>query len=338
MTFDVFTRRARTLAATAALAVGFTTTGALAHDLTLYSGRGETLVAPIIAAFTQETGINVNVRYGGTAELAILLQEEGDRSPADLYWAQDATALGAVANLMQSLPEEVVGAVPSAYRDAENRWVATSGRGRIMARATDRVSDDEMPNSIFDLTGPEWKGRVVIAPTNGALHGHLTAMRAAIGEDETRAFVEGLMANEPITVRNNTAIVQSILDGEGDIGLTNNYYVSRVLSRDANAPVAQALFEDGDIGNLLLVAAVGVLKTTDHSEEAIRFVEFLLSPKAQQFFVSDVQEFEVVPGSTIATGRMLSLEDVTRAAPEVDLNTLTDLEGTLQMLRDVGML
>ncbi|WP_071798231.1 extracellular solute-binding protein [Natronohydrobacter thiooxidans] len=307
-------------------------------DLTLYSGRGEPLVAPIIEAFTAQTGITVNVRYAGTAELAVLLQEEGDASPADLYWAQDATALGAVAELMQSLPEAVVGSVPAAYRDAENRWVATSGRGRIMARATDRVSDDELPGSIFDLTAPEWKGRVVWAPTNGALHGHLTAMRAVIGEEETRAFLEALIANEPIAVRNNTAIVQSILDGEGDIGITNNYYVSRALSRDAEAPVDQALFDDGDIGNLLLVAAVGVLNSSGHSDEAVQFVEFLLSPKAQQFFVSDVQEFEVVPGATIPTGRMLNMEQVLTAAPQVDLNTLTDLEGTLQMLRDLGVL
>lgn len=307
-------------------------------DLTLYSGRGEPLVAPIIAAFTAETGINVNVRYGGTAELAILLQEEAARSPADLYWAQDATALGTVAAMMKPLPEDVVAAVPSAYRDMENRWVATSGRGRIIAVSTERTSADDLPASIFDLTGPEWKGRVVWAPTNGALHGHLTAMRAVLGDAPVREFLEAFIANDPIAVRNNTAIVQSILDGEGDIGLTNNYYVSRALSREAAAPVAQAMFEDGDLGNLLLVAAIGVLETSEHSEEAVKFIEFLLSPKAQQFFVSDVQEFEVVPGSTIPTGRMLTMDEVLQAAPDVDLNTLTDLEGTLEMLRDLGVL
>lgn len=307
-------------------------------DLTLYSGRGEPLVAPIIAAFTAETGINVNVRYGGTAELAILLQEEGTRSPADLYWAQDATALGVVADMMLPLPEAVVGNVPAAYRDSENRWVATSGRGRIVARSTERTSTEEMPVSLMDLTGPEWAGRVVWAPTNGALHGHLTAARAVLGDDAVRDFLQAFIANDPIAVRNNTAIVQSILDGEGDIGLTNNYYVSRALARDAAAPIAQALFADGDIGNLLLVAAIGVLDSAQHSDEAVQFVEFLLSPKAQQFFVSDVQEFEVVPGSTIPAGRMLSMDAVLQAAPEVDLNTLTDLEGTLQMLRDLGVL
>ena len=315
----------------------FTAAPALA-DITLYSGRGEPLVAPIIAAFTAETGIRVNVRYAGTAELAILLQEEGDASPADLYWAQDATALGAVAARMMTLPDALVASVPAAYRDTENRWVATSGRGRIIARATDRVDEADLPASLLDLTAPEWNGRVVWAPTNGSLHGHLTAMRAVMGEDATRDFLQAFIANNPIAVRNNTAIVQAILDGEGDIGLTNNYYVSRALSRAADAPIAQALFDDGDIGNLLLVAAIGIPQSSANADEAKKFIEFLLSPKSQQFFVSDVQEFEVVPGSTIAPGGMLSMEQVLTAAPEIDLNTLTDLEGTLQMLRDLGVL
>jgi iron(III) transport system substrate-binding protein len=307
-------------------------------DLTLYSGRGEPLVAPIIAAFTAETGINVNVRYGGTSELAILLQEEGAASPADVFWSQDPGALGAIAGLMTQMPASVTDRVPAAYRDSEGRWVATSGRGRLMARSTERVADDAIPASIMDLTAPEWNGRVVWAPTNGSLHAHITAMRATLGDDATRAWLEGIRDNNPIAVRNNTAIVQSILDGEGDIGLTNNYYISRARARAADAPVSQELFAPGDIGNLLLVAAVGVLDSSAHKDEAVRFVEFLLSSAAQQFFVSETQEFEVVPGAAIQAGRMLALDEVTAKAPAIDLNGLSDLEGTLQMLRDLGIL
>ncbi len=307
-------------------------------DLTLYSGRGEPLVAPLITAFTAETGIHVNVRYAGTSELAILLQEEGARSPADIFWSQDPGAMAAVAGMMAPLPEAITDRVPAAYRAADGRWVATSGRGRLMARSTERVADDALPASLLDLTGPEWNGRIVWAPTNGSLHAHITAMRVTMGEEAARDWLTGIRDNNPIAVRNNTAIVQSILNGEGDIGLTNNYYISRALARDADAPIYQALFDDGDIGNLLLAAAVGVLESSDNQEEAMRFVEFLLSPAAQQFFVSEVQEFEVVPGATIATGRMLSLDEVTEAAPPVDLNDLGDLEGTLNMLRDLDIL
>jgi iron(III) transport system substrate-binding protein len=135
----------------------FAATPLTAQQLTLYSGRGEPLIAPIISAFTAETGINVDVRYGGTAELAVLLQEEGDRSPADLFWAQDAAALGAVADMFMTLPEATLERVDAAYRDNEGRWIATSGRGRVLAFSTERVSDDELPATIADLVDPKYK-------------------------------------------------------------------------------------------------------------------------------------------------------------------------------------
>lgn len=322
----------------ATLALATAPLPALAGDLTLYSGRGESLVAPIIAAFTAETGINVNVRYAGTSELAVLLQEEGAASPADLFWAQDAAALGSVAGLFAPLPEALVGAVPAAYRDAENRWVATSGRGRVLAYSTERVEVDALPATLAAMTDPEWRGRIALAPTNGSFLAHVTAMRVELGEEATREWLEGLLANQPVIVRNNTAILQAIADGEADIGVTNNYYLSRFLSRDADFPVSQTLFAtQGDIGNLLMVAGMGVLASSDHSEEAQAFVGFLLSPAAQQYFTGEVAEFPVVPG-VIVTRQDINIGDVIEAAPQVDLNTIGDLEGTLEMLREVGLI
>ena len=322
----------------ATLALATAPLPALAGDLTLYSGRGESLVAPIIAAFTAETGINVNVRYAGTSELAVLLQEEGAASPADLFWAQDAAALGAVAGLFAPLPEALVGAVPAAYRDTENRWVATSGRGRVLAYSTERLEVDALPATLAEMTDPEWRGRIALAPTNGSFLAHVTAMRVELGEEATREWLQGLMANQPVIVRNNTAILQAIADGEADIGVTNNYYLSRFLQRDADFPVNQTLFAtQGDIGNLLMVAGMGVLASSDHSEEAQAFVGFLLSPAAQQYFTGEVAEFPVVPG-VIVTRQDININDVIEAAPQVDLNTIGDLEGTLEMLREVGLI
>ena len=315
----------------------FAATPSLA-DLTLYSGRGEPLVAPIIDAFTAETGIRVNVRYAGTAELAVLLQEEGDVSPADLFWAQDAAALGAVVDLFAPLPQALVADVPSAYRDSENRWVATSGRGRVLAYSTERVEAAELPASIFDLTDEAWRGRIALPATNGSFLAHVTAMRVIHGEETTRAWLDGIAANDPVPVRNNTALIQAIGDGEADIGLTNNYYLARFMQRDSDFPVNQTLFTDeGDIGNLLLVAGMGLLNSSNRQEQAQAFIEFLLSPAAQQFFAGEVSEFPIIPG-TIVTRRDIDLDDVIRAAPEVDLNTIGDLEGTLEMIREAGLL
>lgn len=307
-------------------------------DITLYSGRGEPLVAPIIEAFTAETGITVNVRYAGTAELAVLLQEEGDASPADLYWAQDAAALGAVVDLFAPLPDALVADVPAAYRDSENRWVATSGRGRVLAYSTERVDEADLPASIFDLTDPKWKGRIALPATNGSFLAHVTAMRVLHGEDTTAEWLAGIAANEPVAVRNNTAGIQAIGDGEADIAVTNNYYLNRFLNRDADFPVTQTLFgNEGDIGNLLLVAGMGMLGSSDSQDEAQAFIEFLLSPAAQQYFTGEVSEFPIIPG-TIVTRRDINIDDVIRVAPDVDLNTIGDLEGTLEMIRDAGLI
>ncbi len=308
-------------------------------DLTLYSGRGETLIAPIIAAFTAETGINVNVRYGGTAELAILLQEEGDRSPADLFWAQDAAALGAVADMFMALPQETLDRVPAAYRDSEGRWIATSGRGRVLAYSTERLGEDEMPATMADLTDPIYAGRIALAPTNGSFLAHVTALRVVEGDDAALAWLQGLAANDPVTVRNNTAMIQAIGDGEADLGVTNNYYLVRFKRAAEDFPVNQTLFPtEGDIGNLLLVAGMGVLGSSENSEAAVAFIDFLLSDSAQQFFSGEVAEFPVT-GSVIPTRvDAISLDDVTRMAPEVNLNTIGDLEGTLELVREAGLI
>ena len=317
----------------------FAATPVTAQQLTLYSGRGEPLVAPIISAFTAETGINVNVRYGGTAELAVLLQEEGDRSPADLFWAQDAAALGAVAGMFMPLPEATLDRVDAAYRDAEGRWIATSGRGRVLAFSTERVSEDELPATLSDLVDPKYKGRIALPPTNGSFLAHVTALRVTEGEDVAREWLEGIQANEPVIVRNNTAAIQAIGDGEADFAVTNNYYLVRFKRADEAFPVDQMLFPtEGDIGNLLLVAGMGVLQTSDNSDEAVAFIDYLLSDAAQQFFSGEVAEFPVA-GRVIPTRvDAISLEDVVRMAPEVDLNTIGDLEGTLELVREAGLI
>ncbi len=310
-----------------------------AQHLTLYSGRGETLVAPIIEAFTAETGIDVRVRYGGTAELAILLQEEGDRSPADLFWAQDAAALGAVAGMFMPLPEATLEKVPAAYRDTEGRWIATSGRGRVLAYSTERMSEEEMPATLAELTDPRFRGRLALAPTNGSFLAHVAALRVVEGDEAALEWLRGIRANRPVMVSNNTAMIQAIGDGEADLGVTNNYYLVRFQTAAPDFPVNQRLFPtEGDIGNLLLVAGMGVLTTSDQSAEAVAFIDFLLSDEGQAFFGGDVGEFPVTGAEVPERLDEISLDEVVRMAPEVDLNTISDLEGTLALVREAGLL
>lgn len=309
------------------------------REITLYSGRGESLVAPLINRFQEESGVTVNVRYAGTAELAVLLQEEGDRSPADLFWAQDAGALGALARrgLLRTLPADLTSGIPDIYRNSSGEWVATSGRARVLAYRPDGMRDRPMPKSVFDLTRAEYAGRVGWAPTNGSFQSFVSAMRVAHGEETTRRWLEEMRANGAQAYRNNTAIVEALGAGEIDLGITNNYYLLRFLEADPSFPVRQQFFDPGDIGNLVNVAGVGVLRSARNPDDAELFLSFLLADDSQQFFTSEVYEYPIFD-SVEENPRLESLRRLLEVSPAVNLDGLHDLEGTLRLLRITGLL
>ncbi|WP_302140399.1 iron ABC transporter substrate-binding protein [Halomonas alkalicola] len=312
---------------------------ASAADLTLYSGRGESMVEPIISQFEKNTGISVNVRYGDTAQLAVLLQEEGSRSPADLYWGQDAGAMGALskAGLLAALPADIYEGLPTIYTSESGNWVAASGRARVFAYSPERVGEDEHPESVFDLVDERYEGRVGWAPTNGSFQSFVTAMRVEHGDERTLEWLEGMKDNGAVTFSNNTTQVQGIADGEVDFALVNNYYLPRFVASDADFPVEQAFFADGDIGNLVNVAGIAVLESSSNQEAAEEFVRFLLSPAAQQYFTGNVYEYPVTR-DVIQNPVLEDFDRLLEVSPQIDLDDLEDLEGTLRLLRDAGLL
>ncbi|MFN2311422.1 MAG: iron ABC transporter substrate-binding protein [Spirochaetia bacterium] len=309
------------------------------EEFTLYSGRGESLVAPLIEEFEEESGITVNVRYGGTAELAVLLQEEGDRSPADLFWGQDAGALGALSlnGYLQELPEDISTELPEIFRAERGTWVATSGRSRVLAYSPERTDGEDMPASVFDLTNERYAGRVGWAPTNGSFQAFVTAMRVELGESVTRDWLVAMRNNNAQVYRNNTANIEAIGAGEIDYAIVNNYYLGRFLATDPDFPAAQTTFESGDIGNLVNVASIGLLETSQNTEAALTFVRFLLDRTAQEYFTNEVNEYpvreDVEPNPTLAR-----FEELVEKSPQVDLDQLEDLEGTLQLLQETDLL
>ncbi|NPD16292.1 iron ABC transporter substrate-binding protein [Xinfangfangia sp. D13-10-4-6] len=310
---------------------------AAADTLTIYSGRGEALVAPLIAQFEADTGIKTEVRYGSTSEMAALLQEEGANSPADLFWAQDAGALGALAPLFAELPAATNESVLEVFRDPSNKWVATSGRTRVLVYSTERVEAGDLPAKITDLTDAKYKGRVAWAPTNGGFQAFVTGFRLVHGDDAAKAWVDGMIANDAKVYRNNGTQIEAIAAGEVDFGLVNNYYLGRYTAKDAEFPVDQAHFEAGDIGNLVLVAGTGIVEVSDNKENAQKFVDYLLSPAAQQYITLQGYEYPVVKG-VIPHATLESLEEVQEISPKVDVNQIGDLEGTLALLREAGLL
>ena len=310
-----------------------------ADELVIYSGRSKSLVAPIIKQFEKETGIKVKVRYGNTAQLAVALLEEQSKSPADLFWAQDAGALGAInkEGLFNALPESILSKVPQHFRNSGGGWVATSGRARVIAYAPERVKPEALPDSIFELTEPKWKGRVGWAPQNASFQAFVTGLRMLKGEQKTEEWLRGMKANGAKSYPKNTPIIQALASGEIDLGLPNHYYLFRFKKGDSKFPVEQAFFKAGDPGNLVNVAGIGLLKTSSHSQAAHAFIEFLLSAKAQQFFVSEVFEYPVTD-EVIPNVKLLPLDELLKLMPKLDLEALDDLEGTLKLLRKAEIL
>jgi iron(III) transport system substrate-binding protein len=307
--------------------------------LTVYSGREEELVGPIIERFEKDTGIEVEVRYGDTAELAAQILEEGDNSPADVFWAQDAGALGAVAkeDRFAELPDATLDRVPERFRSTDGVWVGTSGRARVLAYNTEAVEADELPGSVLDLTDAKWKGRIGWAPTNGSFQAFVTALRKVEGEPEARTWLEGMEANDTKEFDGISAIVKAVAAGEIDAGLVNHYYVLEIGSEDAAVrdETANHFFEGGDVGSLVNVAGVGIIEGADAPHNAQRFVDYLLGRKAGQYFDEEVYEYPLVAGLDPAKG-LPPLDDI--AQPDVDLSDLDDLDGTLDLLRKAGVL
>ena len=309
--------------------------GEASGPITVYSGRNEELVSWAFDEFSAETGIEVAVRYGDTAELAATILEEGDASPADVYFAQDAGALGALEaeGRLTTLPDDILDLVDDNLRAPSGAWTGVTGRVRVIAYNTDTVSEAEVPDSVFELTEPEWRGRVGWAPTNGSFQAFVTAMRVTEGEEVTREWLEGMLANDPVVFSNNTGAVEGVSRGEADLGLVNHYYLYRFLAEDPDFNVANK-YLPGDIGGLVNIAGVGILSSSDEQAAAEELVRFLLGEEVQAFFgqETDALEFPLVTG--IDSPELPSLESLD--PPQVDLSRLEDLQGTLELLNEVG--
>jgi iron(III) transport system substrate-binding protein len=304
----------------------------------VYSGRSEELIGPIIERFEEESGIDVEVRYGDTAELAATILEEGQNSPADIFFAQDAGALGAVSDegLLSPLPEDVLNRVEERFRDPNGHWVGISGRARVVAYNTEALSEEDLPDSILDFTDPEWEGRIGWAPTNGSFQAFVTALRLLEGEDVAREWLEGIQANDPRVYENNLAILEGVVSGEIDVGFVNHYYLFQLRQERGEAiPADNYYLQNGDPGALVNVAGIGVLNTSDNAAEAEEFLEFMLSEEAQRYFAEETFEYPLIEGVP-PNEELVPLSEI--EAPNVDLGDLDDLEGTLDLLRETGVL
>jgi len=300
--------------------------------LTVYSGRGEDLIQPVFDVFEERTGISVDVRYGGSSEMALLIDTEGDRSPADVFISQSPGAVGFLEQQgrLATLSDSVVGRVSDDFSGADDRWVGITGRVRVLVYNTDAVDPASLPSSFLDLTDPAYAGRVGVAPNNGSFQDFVTAVRSNLGDDATLAWLEGMASNGSPSYPKNSAIVDAVARGEVEMGLVNHYYLVEALEEDPGLPAANHVFPDGDLGSLLIVSAAAILDSSENNDAATELLEFLLSDEAQALSANAEKEYPLVAGIAQPEG-LLPLADL--AAAVIDLNVLAGgLSGTQQLI------
>ncbi len=301
-------------------------------SITIYSGRSEDLIADLLDTFTQETGIEGQVRYGDSAELAAQILEEGQNVRADVYFGQDAGALGALAKegVTKTLPAEITDLVQDAYKSDDSQWVGISGRARVLVYNPAKVTT--LPTSYKDLMDPSWKGRIGIAPTNASFQAFVTAIRVLEGDEAANEFLVAMKENA-VLFEKNSIILQAVEDGVIDAGLINHYYWFELAAEigEENMKSGIAWFKDGDTGYLINVAGVAVISD---NPSANVFAKWLLGETAQQYFVERTREYSMTGIPEVAGLKPLS----EIRAPQFDLSDLEPLAETLELIRKAGRL
>ncbi len=305
--------------------------------ITVYTGRGEDLIGPVFDLFEERTGATVDARYGGSADQALLIDTEGDRSPADVFISQSPGAVGFLdqQGRLAPLSADTLGLIDDAYAGSDGNWVGITARVRVLVYNPDLVDESELPASVLDLTDPVYAGRVGVAPGNGSFQDFVTAMRAELGDDTTAAWLEGMAANGSPNYTNNGAILDAVARGEVDMGLVNHYYLAEAIEEDPDISAVNFFFPAGDLGSLLIVSAAGVIDSSDDPASAEALVQFLLSNEAQQLSASAEKEYPLVAGVAAPEG-LAPLADV--VAVNVDLDVLAEgLLGTADLIDASGI-
>lgn len=308
------------------------------EELTVYSGRSEELVGPLLERFNAETGVDVAVRYGDTAELALLLAEEGEDTPADVFYSQSPGATGylAEADLLAALEPDALSRVVDYFNSPNNLWVSVTGRQRVLVYNSELVEEADLPASVLDVNDPEYAGRVAVAPENGSFQDFVTALRQAQGDDGARAWLTGLADAGAPTYANNNAIVEAVSRGEVEMGLVNHYYNYRFLEENPESPTRNHVFPDGDTGSIIIDSTVSVTAGAADNADADALVAFLLSDESQRYFADETKEYPLAEG--VGPSDDIPPLELEGAAPVYQADELGGgLTDTIDLIRESGL-
>jgi iron(III) transport system substrate-binding protein len=305
------------------------------NSLIVYA-RDRDIAEPLFNLFEQKTGIKIRARWGDPVDLAEQILEDGADSPADAFYGPLSDALGSLsaAGRLARLSDDQLVRVPEAYRSPDGTWVGTGGRAHVVFYNTDKIREDDLPDSILGFTDPAWRSRIGWDPTSRSLQDVVTALRQLNGEDQARRWLNGIRANEPAVFRNAPPIINAVAAGKIiDVGFGSHSYLYD-MQADGDAENVAAKFYPGDPGGPLNPAGIGIIKGTDNQAAASAFVDFMLSPTAQRYFAKDALEIPMVKGVEPPAG-MPTADELT--LPGLGPQQLEELPDARRLLTATGI-
>jgi iron(III) transport system substrate-binding protein len=306
--------------------------------LTLYNAQHDDLITAMVDGFTQQTGIEVELRSGDDAELANQIVAEGEASPADVFVTENSPSIDLVseAGLLAPVEESTLAQVPSRYSPADGSWVGFAARSTVFAYNSGKLTEAQLPASLLDLADPAWKGRFGIAPGGADFQAIVSAVLALRGEDATRTWLAGLKENAQV-YQGNTAVMTAVNQGELEAGVIYHYYwyKDRAEAGDNSSNVELHYFGNQDPGAFVSVSGAGVIASSDQPGEAQQLVAYLTSADGQRRSAESTA-LEYAVGNDVPSDEALPpLEGL--QAPEVDPGTLNGPKVT-ELMQEAGLL
>jgi iron(III) transport system substrate-binding protein len=343
MTHSWLGNRVRAISGAAALllaTLGAAPIAAHAASITLYSAQHEQVVNALAKDFENQTGISVKIRTGEGPALAAQLVAEGTASPADVYFTENSPELMLLEEkgLLGKVDAATLSTVPARFDSPTGVWVGVTARENVLAYNTAKVKPDQLPQSLFDLAKPQWKGKVGIAPSDGDFLPLVSAVIALKGEAQTLEWLKGLKTNSQI-FDDDEGVVAAVNRGAVETGLINNYYWARLHAELGDKATRSALyhFSNGDAGALVNVSGAAVLKSAHNADGAQKFLAYLVSERAQTLMAKGHVDFEYPLHSGVAPDPILKPFNEL-SPPTLTVQQLGDDSQAGKLLRQAGLL
>jgi iron(III) transport system substrate-binding protein len=308
-------------------------------SLTLYSAQHEQMTEALAKGFEEQSGAQVQVRYGEDEGLASQIEQEGDATPADVVLTENTPPLESLAEkgLLAKVDASTLGEVPSQYSSPTGHWVGVAARETVMVYNPKLIAKSELPASILDLAKPEWKGKLAIAPSEPDFVPIVSAIEKLDGEGAARSWLEGFAANAK-HYNDNEGIIAAVDSGQVGAGIINHYYWYEARAEEGKAKVPSKLhyFGHEDPGALVNISGAGALESSDDPALAQEFLAYVVSKEGQSAMTHSGDWQYPLNGAVPPPPGLVPFDRLD--PPKVSPSDLGDGSAPLELMQQVGLL